>query len=247
MNCSMPGLPVHQQHPEFTHTHVHWVSDAINHLILCRPLILLPSIFPSIRVFSNELDLRIRWLKYWSFSFSLSPSSEYSGLISCRMDWLDLLAKELSKIFSNCIVQRHHFFGTQPSFSSSCHIHTCYCCCYVASVMLDSVWLHGWQPTRLLCCWDSPGKNSEMSCHFLLQRNLSTKQLMLLICGIGEDFWESLGLQGDPTSPSYRKSVLNIHWKDWCRSWNSNTLATWCKELSHLKRPWCWERSKAGG
>ena len=110
-----------------------------NHLILFRPLLLLPSIFPSIRVFSNELDLRIRWLKYWSFSFSLSPSSEYSGLISCRMDWLDLLAKELSKIFSNCIVQRHHFFGTQPSFSSSCHIHTCYCCCYVASVMLDSV------------------------------------------------------------------------------------------------------------
>ena len=63
-----------------------------NHLILCRPLLLLPSIFPSIRVFSNESVLRIRWLKYWSFSFSISPSNEYSGLISCRMDWLDLLA-----------------------------------------------------------------------------------------------------------------------------------------------------------
>ena len=63
-----------------------------NHLILCRPLLLLPSIFPSIRVFSNESALRIRWLKYWSFSFSISPSSEYSGLISFRMDWFDLLA-----------------------------------------------------------------------------------------------------------------------------------------------------------
>ena len=58
---------------------------------------------------------------------------------------------------------------------------------------------------------------------------------------------ESLGLQGDPTSLSKRKSVLNIHWTDWCWSWNSNTLATWCEELTHLKRPWCWERLKAGG
>ena len=61
-----------------------------------------------------------------------------------------------------------------------------------------------------------------------------------------QDSWESPGLQGDPISPSYRKSVLNIHWKDWCWSWNSNTWATWCKELTHLKRPWCWERLKAG-
>ena len=70
---------------------------------------------------------------------------------------------------------------------------------------------------------------------------------MLLNCGVGEDSWESLGLQGDPTSPSERKSVLNICWKDWCWSWNSNTLATWCEELSHLKRPWCWEGLRAGG
>ena len=70
---------------------------------------------------------------------------------------------------------------------------------------------------------------------------------MLLNCGVGEDSLESLGLQGDPTSPSSRKSVLNIQWKDWCWSWNSNTLATWCKELNHLKRPWCWERLKGRG
>ena len=66
-------------------------------------------------------------------------------------------------------------------------------------------------------------------------------------CDIGEDSWESLGLQGDPASSSQRKSVLNIHWKDWRWSWNSNTLATWCEELTHWKRPWCWERLKAGG
>ena len=92
MNCSMPGLPVHHQLPEFTQTHVHRVVMPSSHIILCRPLLLPPSIFPSIRVFSNESVLRIRWLKYWSFSFSISPSNEYSGLISFRMDWLDLLA-----------------------------------------------------------------------------------------------------------------------------------------------------------
>ena len=70
---------------------------------------------------------------------------------------------------------------------------------------------------------------------------------MLLNCGVGEDSWESLEQQGDPTSPSERKLVLNIHWKDWCWNWNSNTLATWYEELTHWKRPWSWERLKAGG
>ena len=80
-----------------------------------------------------------------------------------------------------------------------------------------------------------------------LWRKLSFKELMLLNCGAGEDSWESLGLQGDPTSPSQRRSVLAVHWKDWCGSWNSNTLATWCKELTDWKRPWCWERLREGG
>ena len=66
---------------------------------------------------------------------------------------------------------------------------------------------------------------------------LSTKELMVLNCSVGEDSWESLGLQGDPTSPSQRRSVLGVHWKDWCWSWNSNTLATWCEELTHWKYP----------
>ena len=70
---------------------------------------------------------------------------------------------------------------------------------------------------------------------------------MLLNCGVGKDSWESLGLQGDPTSPFWRRSVLGVHWKVWCWSWNSNTLATWYEELTHLKRPWCWKRLRAGG
>ena len=75
---------------------------------------------------------------------------------------------------------------------------------------------------------------------------MSTKKLMLLNCSVGEDSWESLGLQGGQTSLSWRKSVLNIHWMDWCWSWSSNTLATWCKELTHWKSPWRWERLKVG-
>ena len=77
-------------------------------------------------------------------------------------------------------------------------------------------------------------------------RQLSAEELMLLNCGVGEDSWESLELQGDPTSPS-KRSVLSVHWNDWCWSWNSNTLATWCEELTYLKRLWCWERLKVGG
>ena len=92
MDCSMPGLPVHHQLLELAQTHVHELVMPSNHLILCRSLLFLPSIFPSIRVFSNESLLCIRWPKYWSFSFSISPLKEYSGLISFRMDWLDLLA-----------------------------------------------------------------------------------------------------------------------------------------------------------
>ena len=92
MACSMPGFPVLHHLSEFSQTCVQWVVMPSNHLILYHPLLLLPSIFSSIRVFSNVSALCIRWPKYWSFSFSTSPSNEYSGLISFRMDWLDLLA-----------------------------------------------------------------------------------------------------------------------------------------------------------
>ena len=92
MNCSTPGLPVHHQLPEWLKlTSIKSVMPS-SHLILCRPLLFLPPIPPSIRVFSNESTLRIRWPKYWSFSFSIIPSKEHPGLISFRMDWLDLHA-----------------------------------------------------------------------------------------------------------------------------------------------------------
>ena len=93
-----------------------------NHLILCHPLLLLPSIFPSIRVFSNESVLCIRWPKYWSFSFSISPSSEYSGLISFRMDWFDLLS--VQGTLKSLLQYQHQFVGAQLSLQSNSHIHT---------------------------------------------------------------------------------------------------------------------------
>ena len=91
MNHSMPGLPVHHQLPESTQTHAIESMMPSNHLIFCHPLLLWPSIFPSIRVFSSESVLRIRWPKYWRFSFNISPSNEHSGLVSFSMDLLDLL------------------------------------------------------------------------------------------------------------------------------------------------------------
>ena len=119
MNRSTPGLPVHHQLPEFTQTHVHRVGDAIqpSHPLLS---LLLPSIFPSIRVFSNESALHIRWPKYWSFSLNITPSNEHPGLISFRMDLLDLLAvqgtlKSLLQHHSSkaSILRRSAFFIVQ--------------------------------------------------------------------------------------------------------------------------------------
>src|SRR5574340_1144274 len=116
MNQSMAGLPVHHQLPEFTQTHVHQVGDAI------QPSHPLPSPFPSapippsIRVSSNESTLRMRWPKYWSFSFSIIPSKEHPGLISFRMDWLDLLAVQGTlKSLTNTTGQKHQFFCAQLS------------------------------------------------------------------------------------------------------------------------------------
>ena len=122
MNRSTPGLPVHHHLPEFTQTHVHWVRDAIRPSHPRSPLLLLPSIPPSIKVFSNESTLHMRWPKYWSFSFSIIPSKEIPGLISFRMDWSDLLAvqgtlKSLLQHHSSkeSILQRSAFFTVQLS------------------------------------------------------------------------------------------------------------------------------------
>ena len=118
MNCSMPGLPVHHQLPEFAQTHVHRSVMPSSHLILCHPLLLLTPIPPSIRVFSNESTLLMRWPKYWSFSFSTSPSNEHPRLISFRIDWLDLLAVQgtlkslLQHHSSKASILRHSAFFT---------------------------------------------------------------------------------------------------------------------------------------
>ena len=122
LDCNTPGHPVHHQHLEFTQTHVHESVMPSNHLILCRSLFLPTSIFPSIRVFSNESVLCIRWPKYSHFSLNISPSNEYSGLISFRMDCLDLLAiqgtlKSLLQHLSSkaSVLQRSAFFIVQLS------------------------------------------------------------------------------------------------------------------------------------
>ena len=126
MDCNTPGLPVHHQLPEFTQTHVTELVMPSSHLNLCCPLLVPPSIFPSITVFSNESVLCIRWPKYWRFSFNIRPSNERSGLISFRMDcWISLQSKGLSRVFSNTTVQKHQFFfSAQPSSQSNSHIHT---------------------------------------------------------------------------------------------------------------------------
>ena len=122
---STPGLPVH--HHSRSPPKPMSIDSVMpsNHLIPCRPLLLLPPIPPSIRVFSNESTLRMRWPKYWSFSFSISPSKEHPGLISFRMDWwISLQSKGLSRVFSNTTVQKHQFFCTQLSSRSNFHIHS---------------------------------------------------------------------------------------------------------------------------
>ena len=120
------SFPVHHQLPELTQTDVHLVSDAIQPF---HPLLSTSSpssIFSNLRVFPNDSLLHIRWPKYWRFSFSISPSNEYSGLISFRIDCFDLLlqSKGLSRVFSSTTIQKHQFFGTQSSLWSNSHIHT---------------------------------------------------------------------------------------------------------------------------
>ena len=123
--CSTPGSPNHQQPPKLLKlTSIKLVMPS-SHLILYCPLLFLPPIPPSIRVFSNESYLHMRWPKYWSFIFSFIPSKEIPRLISFRVDWLDLLAVQGTlRVFSNTTVQKHQFFGAQPSSQSNSHIHT---------------------------------------------------------------------------------------------------------------------------
>ena len=125
INHSTSGHRIHHQLPEFTQNHVIESVMPSSHLILCHPLLLLPAIPPSIRVFASESTLHMRWPKYWSFRFSIIPSKEHPGLISFRMDWLDLLAVQGTlRSLSNTTVQKHQLFGAQLSSQSNSHIHT---------------------------------------------------------------------------------------------------------------------------
>ena len=116
MNCSTSGLLVLHQLLEFTQTHVHWVGDAIQPCHTLSSPLLLPSVFPSIKVFSNESALCIKWLKYWSFSFNINPSNEHPGLISFRIDWLDLLA--VQETLNTTVLLQHHSSSPTPQFKS---------------------------------------------------------------------------------------------------------------------------------
>ena len=123
MNRSTPGLPtITNSWSSPRPTSIESVMPS-SHLILCHPLLLLPPVPPSIRVFSNESTLCMRWPKYWSFSFSIISSKEIPGLISFT-GWISLQSKGLSRVFSNATVQNHQFFGAQPSSQSNSHIHT---------------------------------------------------------------------------------------------------------------------------
>ena len=150
-----------------------------NYLILRHCLLLLPSVFTSIRVFPNESALYIRWPKYFSFSFSISSSNKYSGLISCGDDWFYLLGVQGTL---KCLLQLHNSKATILQHSSVFTVQLSHAymttgeikaltaaAAAVTSVVSDSVRPHRQQPTRLPCLWDSPGKNTGMGCHFLLQ------------------------------------------------------------------------------
>ena len=121
MDCSTPGLLLITNSQSILKLMSIESVMPSNHLILCRPLLLLPSIFPSIRVFSNQSVLHIWWPKYWSFSFTISPSNEYSRLISLKTGLISLLSKGLSGVFSSSTVWRHQFFGVLPSLWTSSH------------------------------------------------------------------------------------------------------------------------------
>ena len=139
-----------------------------DHLVFCCPLLLLPSVFPSIRVFSNESVLHIRWPKFWSSRFSISLSSEYSGLISFRIDWLDLLAVQGTLKSLHQYHRRNDCFVlNQRGFSEELY-------CLAPQSYLTLLRPHRLQPARLLYPWDFPGKNTGVGFHLFLQGIFST-------------------------------------------------------------------------
>ena len=178
--------------------------------ILCRPLLLPPSIIPSIGVFSNESVLRIKWPKYWSFSFNISPSNEYSGLSTTwqingeKMETMTDFIFFVSKIIvdGGCSheIKRHFILGRK------------------AITNIDSTLKSGdiTLPTKVHLVKVMVFPVVMYECESWTIKKPSAKELMLLNCGVGEDSWESLGLQGDSSSPFWRRSALGFLWKEWC-------------------------------
>ena len=158
MNCSTPGFPVHHQLPELAQTHVHWVGD----VSLCHPLLLLPSIFPSTGVFSKESVLQIRGTKYWSFSFSVSPSNEYSGLISFRIDRFDLLAVQ-------------GYLSNMPQFFQKTRTKSILCNFMFFLLSAPHLWA---RRLRQSCC---------LNTNWLYEGRTSTCSLWIIICEFGSN------------------------------------------------------------
>ena len=183
---------------------------------LCSPLLLLPSVFSSIRVFPHELALHIRWPEYCSFSFSISPSNEYSGLISFKTDRFDLL-----------VVQ-----GTLKESSPAPQFEN------INSLVLSLLY-SSWVISLNVSSADNPPHPPSITLASFSPIAIKARKY-LRVCLI---LWTVRR-----SNPSILKEInMNIHWKDWDWSWSSNTLATWCKGLTLWKRPWCWERLRAGG
>ena len=216
MNYSTPGLPVHHQLPEPSQTRVHWVGDATqpsHPLSSPSPPAFSPSQHQGL---SDELALHFRWPKYWSFSFSISPSNEYTGLISFRIDWFDLLAvqgtlKSLLQHHSSkaSILWHSAFFTVQLSYP---YVTTGKTIALTRQTFVSKVMSLLFNMLSRLVIAFLP----RMDVRVGLWRKLSAEELVLLNCGVGEDSWESLGLQGDPTSPFWRRSALGFLWKEWC-------------------------------
>ena len=146
MDCSPPGFPVLTISPVYSNS-FHWVGNAIQPSHPLLPPFFLTSVLPSIKIFSSEWALHIRWPKYWSFSFSISPSNEYSELISFRIEWFDLLEVQgILRVFSSTTVWKHQFFSAQPSLWSNSHIRTWL-------LEKPSLWLYGPLSAKWCLCF----------------------------------------------------------------------------------------------
>ena len=264
MDYSLPGFPVLHYLPECAQSHVHWVSDAISSSVI--------PFSSCLQSFPTSGSFPMSWL-FALVGQSVRASASASVLPMNNQDWfplgltvlISLQSKGCSRVFSST-VQKHQSFCTQPFLWSNCHpylttgkILALTMQTFISQVMslLFNILFNIPQGIYIAIYFSSsvgtkaPAQvkdgNFRLSTRFLTHCPvISPPPSQLLNCGVGEDSWESLGLQGDPASPSWR-SVLGVHWKDWCWSWNSNTLAISCKELTHWKRPWYWEGVGAGG